>query len=260
MHCYERASIFILGETMTDYDTFPPEEAPTQPDGHPTIPSPSGPPPSSEFATAPVVPAPLAAPDDAPKRPRNDSRGWHDWSVDGPSSLGRPKLRVKGLVEPASPKDLPPMPDHDGWRERNRKLRRAMAEDDNATISKLMEPTLDALHTKDPPKPPVPPIDWDELTPALYAELREWGKSHRVPSGSIALLPLIDGSIAIRLVTAEDPFEIRFDAPAVRSAWRESEGLPRRAAAALVQRGTEELAAAKAREVICVPDFTPPIG
>lgn len=186
----------------------------------------------------------------------NPGRGWLDWSVDSGSTQRRPRLRIKGLVEPMKPSDLPPAPDETGWRERHRKLRTAMAEDDNRTIAKLMEPVLDELHTKEAPKPAVPPLDWSELEPAMVAELREWGKAHGVKPGSLGLMILVDESAAVRLVMADEVFEMRFDRRSVRAAWRDAEGRPRSAAAILVQRGSEELAASKARSVICVPDFT----
>jgi hypothetical protein len=182
----------------------------------------------------------------------NVSRDWLDHGIDGSSSLGTPRLRVKGWA----PEDKPPVAeDHDGWRERHRKIQQAKADHDQHALGKLYAPMLDSLHSGEQ-KPAVAPLDWDELEPAMVAELREWGKAHgAVKPGDIALMRLFDASCAIRVRLGPDGlFEMNIDATRVRSTWKEAEGRPRRAAAMLVIQATEELAQARRRELICVPD------
>lgn len=180
--------------------------------------------------------------------PRVPTRPWYDYGKDT-----GPRLRVKGWADPPKPE---PMPDHDGWRERHARIARAKLEGDTTVLSKAYEPYLDELHTTSTPQPTVSPLDWDELEPALVAELREWGRAHDVPSGSIGLQRFFDASCAVRLVMRDGTFEMRCDRRSVKAAWRDAGGAARRAAAILVRRGTDELAQARVRETITIPDPT----
>ena len=178
--------------------------------------------------------------------PHVPTRPWHDYGKDTGA-----RLRVKGIVD-ATPKPEP-MEDHDGWRERHARLERAKAEGDEHTVGKMLPQYLDELHSTSP-QVPVTPLDWDELEPAMAHELKEWGRAHGVRSGSIGVQKFFDASCAVRIVMRDGTFEMRMDRRSVKSAWREAGGNARRAAAALVMRGTEELALARRRELITIPD------
>jgi hypothetical protein len=178
------------------------------------------------------------------------ARDWCDWGKDT-----GPRLRVKGWGE-IVPEKAPPRPDDPDpgdVAEAHRECRRAIDEGDDAALMKLFPDVLDELHSVAPGAPPIPPLDWTELEPALLAEWREWGRSHAVRGRSIALRHTAANSVETLVpLDNELPYLITSDERSVRVAWRKAKGEARKAAALIVAGATEELHRARAREVVAV--------
>lgn len=265
------------GSDETQIPTEPDHDRPTDP-----APAPSSLPPALEPSVPPVVHPPLSDSfeDPLPTTPpaagpvkvgpngalvpatkaEAASRDWLDWSIDGPSSNGRPRLRVKGLVDAYTP---PPAPDPDdgagpnGWRERHRRLKTAMAEHDQTTIGKIMEQPLDLLHSQAPAE--VSPVDFDALEACIKLELAEWGRAtfpkRQVPVGFERRW---DGVFAIRVVFSpiEQPLEARLTPRDLTRYWKSANGSARLAAERMVRATTAALHEARSgeRDVLTVPD------
>lgn len=215
--------------TEPDHPIPEPPELPGDP--HPVFPAKAGP-------GGVLVPA---------TREEAATRPWHDWGKDT-----GPRLRVKGwgAIEPETAPPLPGDPDPGDVREAHLECRRAIDEGDDAALVKLFPDVLDELHSAAPGAPPIPPLDWSELEPALIAEWREWGAAHAVKGRSIAFKHTEDGA-AHALIQLDDglPYRITSDPRSVRTAWRGAKGHPRRAAATIVAGATAELHRARSSEV-----------